>query len=231
MFKKNTKFLKNKAKEFGSVLTGIANIKDVKKEFSIDKQTLTNLDFAISVAVLVSDSILSGIKNHPTHLYYHHYKQLNMLLDSIATRLSNWINIQGFSSLPVPASQIIDWEKQKAHLSHKKMAVLAGLGWIGRSNLLVTPEFGSQVRLVTVLTNMPLSVDTSLKKYMYGCRMCFSCIESCPAHAIKKDVKDFDFKACFEKLQEFRRLKYTNQFICGVCVKSCKRTRQDVRRI
>jgi epoxyqueuosine reductase QueG len=216
---KNTKDLKLRAKEFGAALIGIANIKPVKKDFLIEEEVLDNFNFAVSIAVAVSNGVLSEIKDHPTRLYYHHYRQLNMFLDNIATRLSCWIIQEGYMALPIPASQIIDWEKQKAHLSHKKVAILAGLGWIGRSNLLITKQFGSQVRLVTVLTNMPLIVD---KQINGGCKKCFTCIQSCPAQAIKKDLKDFNFRSCFEKLQEFRKLRYTDQFICGVCVKSCK---------
>jgi len=44
--------------------------------------------------------------------------------------------------------------------------VLAGLGWIGRNNLLVNEELGSQFRLASVLTNMPLKIDKPVKN---GC--------------------------------------------------------------
>jgi epoxyqueuosine reductase QueG len=122
-------------------------------------------------------------------------------------------------ALPIPASQIIDWERQQAHLSHKKIGRLAGLGWIGRNNLLVNPEFGAQFRLVTVLTNMPLKPDKPLESDCGECRRCLSC---CPAAAIKEKQEDFDHKACFNKLKEFRRSGIVSQFICGVCVKACR---------
>ena len=64
----------------------------------------------------------------------------------------------------MPASQIVDWEKQTAHLSHKKIGELAGIGFIGRNNLLVNPEIGSRFRLATILTNMPLEPDKKLKE-------------------------------------------------------------------
>jgi epoxyqueuosine reductase QueG len=96
---------------------------------------------------------------------------------------------------------------------------LAGLGWIGRNNLLVHPEFGCQFRLATVLTDMPLEPDQPLDR---DCGGCFKCLAACPAAAIRPNPKDFDHLACFEKLKEFRRSGIVGQFICGVCVKACR---------
>ncbi len=115
--------------------------------------------YGISIAVRVSDSVLSGVVVGPTRHYLHHYKMLNLLLDQTALKLTLAIQERGYNALPIPASQIIDWEKQTAHLSHKMIALRAGIGWIGRNNLLVHPEFGSKIRLATVLTDMPLKTN------------------------------------------------------------------------
>ena len=143
-----------------------------------------------------------------------------MFLDQLATRIAGEIEKAGYSALPIPASQIVDWQNQKAHLSHKRIAVAAGLGWIGRNNLLVTPEFGAKVRLVTILTNMPLTGE--IGQGIAGCENCFECISACPAQAIKERKEDFDHIKCFEKLKEFQKKGYSSQYICGVCVKVCK---------
>jgi epoxyqueuosine reductase QueG len=95
---------------------------------------------------------------------------------------------------------------------------LAGLGWIGRNNLLVNPELGSRHRLVTILTDMPLVPGRPLDR---DCGDCFACLQTCPAQAIKENEEDFDHWACFDKLKEFRR-QVVGQHICGVCVKACK---------
>jgi len=62
----------------------------------------------------------------------------------------------GSKSFPVPASQIIDEEKLLGVFSNKMAAHLAGLGWIGKSCLLVTPEAGPRARWATVLTQAAL---------------------------------------------------------------------------
>ena len=83
---------------------------------------------------------------------------------------------------------------------------------------MVTPEHGAQVRLVTVLTDMPLPPDSPLRQ---DCGECLECIAACPAGAIKETAAEFDHHACFELLKEFRKKRYVSQYICGVCVKSC----------
>jgi len=96
---------------------------------------------------------------------------------------------------------------------------LAGLGWIGRNNLLVNPQLGSRYRLVTILTDMPLVNDEALNR---DCGKCMACLKTCPAKAIKENKEDFDHWACLDKLKEFRRQGVVGQHICGVCVKACK---------
>ena len=88
---------------------------------------------------------------------------MNFFLDRGALLVADRIQKSGFRSLAVAASQIVDWDKQRAHLSHKHVGRAAGLGWFGRNNLLVNPELGSRFRLVTVLTDMPLEPDRAAR--------------------------------------------------------------------
>ncbi len=216
---KNYSLLNKTCRELGADLFGVADISKIKEEFIFSQKVLKDLDFAISLGVRLSGKILDEIENHPTKLYFHHYRVVNHFLDSLALKVMQFIQGKGYQALPIPASQIVDWEKQSAHLSHKIIAQLAGLGWLGRNNLVVTPKFGSQIRLVTILTDMPVKANKPLKA---NCGKCRSCILACPAGAIKETQEDFNHIACFEKLKEFRKLGYTDQFICGICVKACR---------
>lgn len=211
--------LKKFCKDSGVDLFGVADISKIKNEFLISGQVREKFDKAISLGVRVSSSILEEIENQPTKLYFHHYRTLNTFLDQVALRLVNFIQGKGCPALPVAASQIIDWQNQKAHLSHKKIGYLAGLGWIGRNNLLVNKKLGSQFRLVSILTNMPLKIDKPIKQ---DCGNCKLCIEVCPVSAIKENPLDFDYLKCFEKLKEFQKQRLVDQYICGICVKACK---------
>ena len=145
--------------------------------------------------------LFRSVEGAPTPLYFHHYRQLNNFLDRAALQLAAEITARGFLALPIAASQIIDWNEQKAHVSHKKIGQLAGLGWLGRNNLLVNPVFGARFRLVTVLTNFPLKTDQPLP---FGCGPCRRCQLACPARAIKETPEQFDHLGCYAQLKEFR---------------------------
>ncbi|MFH1479473.1 MAG: hypothetical protein ABIG92_06865 [Candidatus Omnitrophota bacterium] len=213
------KELRESSFDLGASLFGIADARPIKKEFNFSDEILKDLDYAISIGLRLSDCILEEIEDQPTKLYFHHYRQANAALDRIALGITNILQSCGYKALPIPASQILDWEKQTAHLSHKRVGQLAGLGFIGRNNLLVNQELGARFRLVTILTDAELEVD---KKIETDCLDCRVCIDKCPAGAIKEKKQDFDHIACYEKLKEFRNKGYVGQFICGICVKACK---------
>ncbi|MBI5554247.1 MAG: epoxyqueuosine reductase [Elusimicrobia bacterium] len=213
----------HKLKEFatglGFRLFGAADIRRLKEEFIFPPEVTNDLNYGIALGFPLQGQILEEIGEHPTLLYFNHYRQVNNFLDQSALKLAAFIQEQGYKSMPIPASQIVDWQNQKGHLSHKKIAAAAGLGWLGRNNLLVTPHYGAQVRLVTILTDSPLAVD---KPLAVDCGTCQACIATCPAKAINKLQQDFDQQACFAQLKEFQRKKYVPQYICGICVKACQ---------
>jgi len=207
------------SQQLGADLFGVSDISGLKQEFLLSSPAIKDLNRGISLGVRLLDSVLEEIQDKPTKLYYHHYRQANFFLDRLAFKLASFIQSEGFLSLPIPASQVIDWEKQKGHLSHRKLACAAGLGWLGRNNLLVNPDFGSRIRLVTILTNMPLSCDEPLNT---DCGECRACVSVCPAGAIKEKQEDFNRVRCFEQLRAFTKMRLVGQYICGVCVKACK---------
>jgi len=215
---KNYRELKKKSLSLGIDLFGVADITGIRDEFKMSPCVTKEFHRAVSMGVRLSAGILAEISDQPTRIYFHHYRTANAFLDQAAFTLAAHIQRKGYLSLPVAASQIVDWQRQEAHLSHKKIGYLAGLGWIGRNNLLVNKTLGSQFRLVTVLTNMPLKADTPLKD---GCGRCSRCINACPASAIGASAKDFDHQKCFEKLKEFQKLRLVDQYVCGICVNAC----------
>jgi epoxyqueuosine reductase len=207
------------AVEIGFDLFGVADVSGLRADFLIELRTRDRFGLAVSLGKRLSDAVLDDIRDRPTGLYLHHYKQINYFLDRGALLVADHIQRRGFRSLPIAASQIVDWEDQRAHLSHKHVGRAAGLGWFGRNNLLVNPELGSRFRLVTVLTDMPLEPGAPVER---DCGACRACAEACPAGAIKETREAFDHRACYETLKEFRKKGYTTQFICGICVRDCR---------
>jgi len=211
--------LKAFALGLGFDLFGVADVSGLRADFLLEPATRDRFPFAVSLGKMLSDAVLEDICDHPTSIYFHHYRQINGFLDRGALLVADYIQKKASASLPVAASQIVDWDGQRAHLSHKHVGRAAGLGWFGRNNLLVNPELGSRFRLVTVLTDMPLEPDAPLER---DCGHCRACVAACPAGAIKDERENFDHKACYETLREFRRKGYTSQFICGICVRDCR---------
>ncbi|MBU0547536.1 MAG: 4Fe-4S binding protein [Candidatus Omnitrophica bacterium] len=216
---KNYLALRKFCQKEGIDLFGVGDISKIRDEFKISPKVAQKLDYAICLGVMLSGAVLSEIDIVPTKLYFHHYKIVNSFLDHIALRLCNIIQKKGFLALAIPATQIIDWEKNIGHLSHRKLGVLSGLGWIGRNNLLVNEKFGSQFRLASILTNMPLKID---KPKNNTCNKCMLCVNMCPSRAIKESPADFDHLKCFEKLKSFQAQRQVEQFVCGICVNVCK---------
>jgi epoxyqueuosine reductase len=185
----------------------------------LDESVRKRYRFAVSFGLLLSKGILDTVTDGPNQLYLHHYRQLNYRLDMLAYLLSKEIERRGYRALPFGASQMVDWQNQKAHISHKHIALLAGIGWIGRNNLLVHPVYGAQVRYNTVLTDAPLTAGVPLG---IGCGACRACIDRCPGQAIHEDPLLFDHQGCFAMLKKFKNERNLGHHICGICVEACK---------
>lgn len=187
--------------------------------------------WALSMGVPLLGSVLEGITNRPTPSYKHHYQLVNGLLDQLALRVSLILSMNGKEALPLPASLVIDWSVPRGHLDHRRVAQAAGLGWLGRMGLLVTPEYGAWIRLVTVLVDTePLLPDGLRVQRMYPldqgpCGDCVACLTVCPVQAIKRNLSDFDLPACARLVADFGK-KLVGLRICGICVKSCKPKRR-----
>ena len=204
----------------GAHIFGVADIRAIKGELFTGSDEIPNdLPYGISIGVKILNEVLNTVQTGPTKIYFHHYRQVNFLLDRIALKISYMIEGLGFRALPIAASQTIDWEKQRGHLSHKLIGHKAGLGWIGRNNLLINPIYGAKARYVSILTDLPIMVGEPLET---GCGDCRDCIDSCPCGAIKEDVGDFDVGACYKQLRKFCSERKIGQYICGLCVKACK---------
>ncbi|HBC46197.1 MAG TPA: hypothetical protein DCZ43_04055, partial [candidate division Zixibacteria bacterium] len=134
--------------------------------------------------------------------------------------LARYIQSEGYQAMPIAASFTIDWDKQTAHLSHRHAALEAGLGFWGRNNLLVHPQFGAGVRLSSVFTDMPLVDDEPIPN---DCGECTACMIACPAEAINEN--GFDFDKCYAQVKAFSKRKNYSLYICGLCVKACANAR------
>jgi len=222
MSAENYGVLKKLATDLGVDLFGVAET--VKLEKYIDdeiKVEAMKLPYVISIGIRLQRAVLNTLVDHPNQLYKTHYRQTNSVLDRATHELGRYIQGEGFNAIPIAASFILDWQKQNAHLSHRHAALEAGLGFWGKNNLLVHPEYGAGVRLSSLFTDMPLDIDRPIPN---DCGECLVCMIACPADAIGE--KDFDFDKCYAQIKEFSKRNNYNLHICGLCVRACADARR-----
>jgi len=174
---------------------------------------------AVVFGMRLQRAVLEGIRNEPTPLYVHNYRQLNYQLDRAAWCMADQIQDAGGAAVAVAASQIVQSVPMTGHVSHKRLGWAAGLGHIGRSTLLIHPAFGAQLRYASVLTDLLLPPGRPVER---DCGTCRRCRDVCPAGAIGETSRDFNLAACYRMLNtEFVHVSFVGQHVCGVCLKAC----------
>jgi len=213
------------ARKLGADIFGVADL-DLLREYETHPANLLDgFDYGISIGVKLPDPLFDMLpESRP--LYSRYYVVANDLLDRIAFEISRAIEGEGYRALPIPASKVLGGLHWRSHISHKAIARAAGVGWIGRNLLLVTPQFGPRVRLASILTDMPLKAG---KPSRNRCGVCRECIDSCITHALHySDFDDypernevFEVDKCASKLREFASDPDIGTMVCGICIKVC----------
>ncbi len=214
--------------ESGADLAGIADLSLFGEAWrTIPGDLLLPYTRAVSVAIRLNDAIMDAIDDLPTPAYAEHYRAVNTDLDRLTTRIIGWISGQGYRVRAVPASKIEDTENLLGAVSHKAIARMAGIGWQGKSLLIVSLEHGPRIRLATVLTDMPLAPDRPMEQ---RCGSCSECTNACPAGAIRNisakgryesREEALFFSRCVERTLVNSKLPGIGARICGVCVTVC----------
>ena len=224
------KQLRIQAHDMGARFFGAADLAPAQ-DFIIEQggEFLSRFPRALSIGISLHDSIVDQLPRHKeipvARTYDYLYDTVNRSLDRIAFRLSVLLNKQEYKTLLIPASDTLDKEKSLGLFSHKLAAHLAGLGWIGPSCLLITPEFGPRVRWATVLTDAPLKPG---KPIANGCNDCRQCVDACPPKAFTgrpfdpDEPRDMRFKTrrCIDYRAQLEK-KVTGARVCGMCVYIC----------
>lgn len=192
--------------------------------------------YAISIGKHLDDQIVDGIENGPTLEYFDHYSEVNKELNDLATNICNDLRQENINCISIVPTLNLSGEEFKLYseklrykVSHKMIATRAGLGWIGKTDLFISKEFGPRLRLVSILTDSPLNakrktIDKS------RCGNCDICVQQCPAQAANGILWDihtdrdvfFDAHKCRQKCGELAKtLLNIDKRICGICVSVC----------
>ncbi len=225
--KKITQILKPHCVDF----IGFADLNSYQKELLLfGGDIVRGYKNGISIGLVIPDSIVNHLPgrsdaNISCEYRIHGYEVLNQRLNCVASLVSSYLNQKGFRSLPIAVADRTDEENAIPTVSHKMIAHIAGLGWIGKNCLLITPRHGPRVRFVSVLTDAPLkAIDDPLEQ---RCGECNECAAICPTKAIKgKNYiagESREERLIFLKCQDYHETmkKTRNYAVCGLCLYVC----------
>lgn len=180
--------------------------------------------WARAVIVMGVQIYLPMLETTPSTVYSELYNTTNRILDDTAYKIANFLNRKGYRAHFFPRDCYGDIsalvKKPEAAFSHVIAGYYAGLGTIGMNHTLLTREFGSRVRLVSVITDAPVAADEMIQKDL--CIGCKQCVEQCPVEAFTpvegRIVADMDKKKCAAYHQQ---LKGELRYPCGRCTAVC----------
>jgi reductive dehalogenase len=104
------------------------------------------------------------------------------------------------------------------------LAVSAGLGELGRNNILIADRYGSRVRIGAVTTDLELACDAPVSLGSdHFCALCRKCADNCPSGALSGGDKErirgvSKWPTHVERCYGYWRVSGTD---CGVCMAVC----------
>lgn len=105
----------------------------------------------------------------------------------IQKKMKGWLD----SELNIPSISL-QYKLEKGGVFLKDAAVLAGLGVIGKNNILITPEYGPRVRIRAMFLD---AVFESADPGVFDpCSDCYQpCFSACPEDAFRKGYYERDY--------------------------------------
>lgn len=188
------------------------------------------LPCAVSIGVALEPEIIGAVENGPTPAYFAEYRRVNGVLWEAAQTLAAVLQSHGATAVPLRPTigptagdtKPIDMTRAGV-FAHKTAATQAGLGWIGKTAIFVSPRLGPWLRLATVFTDADLPAGEPVTQG--GCAKCRRCVDACPAGA----GRDTQWRAGMpreELLDVVACMRENDRHpeaggLCGICVSVC----------
>lgn len=188
--------------------------------------------YAIVLARKYDHTIIEEMQSGPTPDYANHYdaislelagtlKKMKMLLTELA------IDFKGI--LPLHSDKPFSDDYLNQNFSFKMAATRAGLGWIGKTGLLVTTKYGPRIKLGALLVDYPFeTIGTPITGSQ--CGSCTLCVTTCPAQAATGASWEvglapepfYDPFKCRDNCHDLsKRNLGVKRNLCGICMSVC----------
>lgn len=200
--------MENKIKDFlrkqGAELVGIAAVENIP-EYHPPRSADDIIPGARSVVVMGIPMLRGAVASQSSRVSTVHSKGMFEELNRLAYEAGRYLERLGHVAAPVAPQIPIEMSREtrgfSGDLSLKHMAVAAGLGSLGKSRLVITPEFGPRVYFGAVVTDAPLTGDRPLRESLCA-EGCSSCVDNCPNGALKAPY-DVDINKCYSAVQPY----------------------------
>ncbi|MCD7781397.1 MAG: hypothetical protein LUG89_01680 [Methanosphaera sp.] len=153
--------------------------------------------------------------------YLDEYYNSHQRVLEISRKIEKEVNHEGYNAIILDVGGNSDKLNLKRSFSNKASAHIAGVGWIGKNNLLTTKEYGPRLTWATILTDAPLSdyAGSPMDSQCSDCKMCYT---ACPGKAIK-NISNPEESYSPEKCGEYimARRDEGHPLACGMCLYIC----------
>lgn len=152
--------------------------------------------------------------------------QAKDVINKVVAKIETILKTQSIKYFIPPVAQKSE-EELLAPFSFKYAAVNAGLGWIGRNDVVITEKYGPRVRLSAILIdeNFTYAEGITESKCPKDCNLC---VQVCPHNALKGETWNLkklrteliDYHLCNEMRSKYIST-HGRKNSCGLCLAVC----------
>ena len=200
--------IKEKAKEFGAGVVGIT-------EF-IETDSYNDIDNRFPYAICIGNPMRREEMVHVPHARSaQEVQRAYGEVADVAIKLAEYIRSLGWAAYAYG-------DPRSTEILQIPLAIRSGLGELGKHGSIITKEFGSNLRLSTIATNLPMQmdqpVDIGVEDLCAGCRRCTT---DCPPGAISDEKQwvrgEYRWYVNFDKCVPY----FSANFGCAICQEVC----------